>query len=149
MRRAARGGVPCDLSWHAKVHYAHTVLSMYEVSCIVASCYILSCHAVLAIVTFAAAFPFYGAINTLMTGLASPVLAYSLPCLAFLVHYRHQAHRDTSVYPLARCDPQPFSSPSREELQHHYVCCAGIWSLALHECCLPTVAVGRQHQCFL
>jgi auxin influx carrier (AUX1 LAX family) len=60
------------------------------------------CPAVLSIWLFAAAFPFYGAINTLMTGLTSPLLMYVVPCLAFLLHYRHKAHRENSVYPLAK-----------------------------------------------
>jgi auxin influx carrier (AUX1 LAX family) len=57
---------------------------------------------VLSIWLFAAAFPFYGAINTLMTGLTSPLLMHVVPCLAFLLHYRHKAHRENSVYPLAK-----------------------------------------------
>ncbi len=56
----------------------------------------------LSIWLFAAAFPFYGAINTLMTGLTSPLLMYVVPCLAFLLHYRHKAHRDNTVYPMAK-----------------------------------------------
>jgi auxin influx carrier (AUX1 LAX family) len=57
---------------------------------------------VLSIWLFAAAFPFYGAINTLMTGMTSPLLMYVVPCLAFLLHYRHKANRDSSVFPLAK-----------------------------------------------
>jgi hypothetical protein len=58
--------------------------------------------AVLAIWLFAAAFPFYETINALMKGLFTPLLMYTVPCLAFLLHYRHQSNRDNCVYPFAR-----------------------------------------------
>lgn len=42
------------------------------------------------------------AINTLMTGLTSPLLMYVVPCLAFYLHYRHQEHREDTVFPGAK-----------------------------------------------
>ena len=55
--------------------------------------------AVLAIYCFAAAFPFYAAINSLMYGLVKPLISYSVPCLAYLVYYRNPVNREKSVYP--------------------------------------------------
>lgn len=37
-----------------------------------------------------------------MTGLTSPLLMYVVPCLAFYLHYRHQEHREDTVFPGAK-----------------------------------------------
>ncbi|WIA41809.1 hypothetical protein OEZ86_009140 [Tetradesmus obliquus] len=56
----------------------------------------------LAVYLFAICFPFYSAINSLMTGLTSPLIYYTIPCITFLIHYRHQENRDKCPYQLAR-----------------------------------------------
>lgn len=57
---------------------------------------------VLSIWLVAAAIPFYETINALMKGLFTPLLMYTIPCAAFLLHYRVEAHRDNCVYPFAK-----------------------------------------------
>lgn len=56
-------------------------------------------RAVLAVYLFAIAFPFYAAINSLMYGLVKPLISYTMPCLAYLMYYRHERNRLKSVYP--------------------------------------------------
>jgi fatty acid desaturase len=63
---------------------------------------LVAAAAVLAVYLFAICFPFYSAINSLMTGLTSPLIYYTIPCVAFLKHYRHQENRDKCPYNLAR-----------------------------------------------
>ena len=47
----------------------------------------------------AMAFPFYGAINSLMASISVPFTAFALPCLVYNYVYRHQARRDDAPLP--------------------------------------------------
>ncbi len=45
------------------------------------------------------AFPFYGAINSLMGAVNPPITSFALPAIAYNLIYRHQGQRDRSIYP--------------------------------------------------
>ncbi len=57
------------------------------------------CPAALLIYFLGIAFPFYGAINSLMSALSGPATAFVLPAVAFNVVFKSKAARENAVSP--------------------------------------------------